>query len=400
MNQSRKNFQINKIPVIIAIILSAIVLGIGALIANQYVHNDYWPAMDANQTKIAMQITQTEENARYTASSNSATQTFVSLASLATQSADITFQIAAQTMAAQQTAISFQTTETARPSPTPNQITTCEAVITGAHLISPVPGWLEKAEGAAEGPSDNKVTVDGRLSDPQWVHIKTSKQNGFIRVSNLNFDDPSCKPSVADLSYLAQWLKPDWRVLVDDTFAPNQNQYIWFRQDNNIQIETKGLNSGLYESYLPVSANNQELVFSTDELLSSQVSDFNLFTYFVVTGNKPNGNSNIGFRFYENNDSFYQLRFFLSKDVCAYSIYEDAEKVSGSSLPPSICPASWYALMLSFDDGHNLSFSINGIKYGSIKIKDPQDLFVNGGISLSLQNLAGNFNYIVVTAPR
>lgn len=379
----------NRTPVYYALVLSAVIIILGVMQANRYVTKVYEP------TKTVMQGTFTARTALAHAS--------------------LTAQSAAQVIEAQQTANSVMLTTTAvdtirqteiqqitqnamstasaLPTNTPDLNTGCEAVVEGnLQVMLARPGLFNGSKNTSIPlPENSLVLVDGSLRDKAWVHVRFGGQTGFMRMDALRFKDKLCKPEVADLHFLARLLDQDWLVLVDDTFAANQ--YRWARLDNNQQIRSKISGS---ESVLNIPANNEELVFSTNVLTAAQLSTFKLFTNFKTL--YSSAGSYVGFRFYENTGSFYQLRFFPTE--CSFSVYESDNEVFAAVLPVQTCIDRYYVFEMSFDASHFLNLNINGVENGPIKIDDLNNGSLNGGINLSVRNLGMEFNYLVVTAPR
>ncbi len=390
-NRSR-GVSMNRTPVTISIILSLFIVIGGASYAYRYMTKEFLPWQAENQVVIAASNTAQAVLETATASAVQANQTATASAVAVEQTA--TAEAIAANQAETALAISSNQTATAAylPTATPDNLTKCDAVAKGGNL-SPVPGASNPPKGLVAVPANSPVIVDGRLRDSYWVHVNFNGDSGFMATNLLDYKDRNCAPSVEDLSFWAGWLEPDRRVLVDDTFA--SNQYQWFRK-NDDGSDIAILASGNTESTLAVSATGKEVVFSTDMLRLAAVPTFKLHT-FVTFRKMYEGGSYLGIRFYDDNNTFYQIRFYPVQ--CKYSIYENENESFPQKLEESICRNPNYSLMVSVDTDHNINLNINGVDKLA-QIPNLQGLNIAGGISFTAYKIDADFNYIVVTAPR
>jgi len=290
----------------------------------------------------------------------------------------------AETQIALVSSTSNAATQLVRATDTPS-LSGCEAKTRNSTRLFPQPGWTSQP--AISIPEGKTVTVDGRVRDQAWVHTKMDDKSGFMRKDDLIFLDANCAPSIADLHFLAGWLQPGWRVLVDDTTFEGQTSWT---TDNAQPLPTTSTSN---ESALRVVADIPGSVFSTEVLRRDQVSAFDLHTYFIVQ--RLNEGSYFAVRFYEEDGSLYEVRF--SPKECIYSIYENKSEIFESVFSESVCAEHYFAINLSVDVNHNLILVVNGMESTSmIHINDLKE----GGIDFSIYNLSADFNYIVVMAPR
>lgn len=379
----------NRTPVYYALGISVAIILLGLAQANRYVTKVYEPTKTAMQGTFAARTALAYDSL----TAQSATQVIEAQQTVNSVNATALMADTIRMTEVQQLTQNAMSTALAQPTITPDLGSGCEAFVDGnLQLMLARPGLFNGSKNTATPlPENSLVLVDGKLRDRAWVHVKFGEQTGFMRIEALKFKDSNCKPSVADLHFLATLLDQGWLVLVDDTFAANQ--YRWARLDNNEQIRS---NSSGSESVLSVPANNQDFIFSTNVLNAAQLSAFKLFTNFKTQYSSVG--SYVGFRFYENKESFYQLRFYPTE--CSFSVYEDDNEVFTSALPIQACTDRYYVLEMSFDADHYLELNINGVENGPIKIDDLEDGSLKGGINLSVHNLGMEFNYLVVTAPR
>lgn len=381
MNNRRRNesASMNKTPVNIALVISAVIILCGLSVGYYYVSRVYQPAMTALQDVFATRTSQAKTATSIAVSTQSAVQAVQE----ATQSAMQTTQAAVLATQAEQTATSARATALALPTATP-QLPTCKANVQSATWMFPQPGWISQPDVAISVPEDASVVVNGRLRDQAWVHVLMDNKSGFIRRDALSFDDANCVPAIVDLHFLAGWLEPSWRVLVDDTAFVGPTRWT---TDNNQPLSTISIGN---ESALHVSAND---AFSLEVLRQVQVPAFDLHTYF--TAQRVALGSYIGIRFYGRDGSYYEVRFFPHSDECVYSIYENTNVVLSSGFSKIVCAYGTYAMRLVVDEKQNLKLIINGSESTSVSINN-----LKGGINFSAYAFKADFNYIVVTTPR
>lgn len=133
-------------------------------------------------------------------------------------------------------------TSTPLPSPTLTptlipQATTCDAEVVGtSRALYPVPGQghalFNKIIEAG-----TIVKVVGRLSDAGWYKTEANNESGWMKSNSLKLLN-SCRPTVFDLHYLANWLSPDEMLIIDDTFSSNTNVWIDAASQKNILVNT------------------------------------------------------------------------------------------------------------------------------------------------------------------
>ena len=368
----------NRKPVWIAIVVAIGILSLGYFLSMQWVDNEYHPGM---ATKQAEQITQTlnyQETLQQSTANANQTQT-----AEAKQAA----------IWAQETQIAAIATMTAAPTPTPDLSTGCEAsVIETKTLLNQNPGLANNQDDNLRIPYGARLLVDGRMSETNWVHVNFEGQKGFVQAKDIKFSDPNCVAPLYELNFLAGWLNPASKLILEDTFTANQK--IWMSKDGTEQLLPES--NAEEGAYLRILVEKQEAVFSTTDLQNKDISAFDLHLNLDIYRLFTEGFW--GLRFFDNDQSYYQLQFY--PNICTYALYENSNLAFSGKVDKKACSGLLYDLGVSVNSKQEFIFSINGFQYGPTKLTSKQNSAFNGSIYLLVNDLGVDFNYIVVTAPK
>jgi hypothetical protein len=388
MNNKLNNKQTNPIPVFIGIFLSVIFLVIGFINGSNYISTRYQPAMATKQVMLDLLTTQT-------LLANNIQGTNIALQSTQVAEAAQTQSFYAGATQTQQ----YNEILSLTPTPTP-QLVSCQAKVTdkdGAKF-SDIPGYYYNPSSKVTIPSGSALTVDGYLPDSNFVHVIYNEKPGFILRDALTFSDPLCNPLKTDLYFLAGWMSEwKWPVLVDDTFYTSRN--LWSTYADNKSVQQIQIDVNQSDATLPVNALDQEVIFSTAILNTTNVSIFGLHTFVHVrqTGLE---NPYFGFRFFERDNSYYQIR--LMPKSCTFQLLAGDKEIYFGNMKYAACADVYYSIKLSLDEDHILKLVVNGneneLDLSNLSI--PLDPESTGGISFMVNNAVIDYKYIVAAAPR
>lgn len=286
-------------------------------------------------------------------------------------------------------------TSTPLPSPTLTptlipQVTTCDAEVVGtSRALYPVPGQghalFNKIIEAG-----TIVKVVGRLSDAGWYKTEANNESGWMKSNSLKLLN-SCRPTVFDLHYLANWLSPDEMLIIDDTFSSNTNVWIDAASQKNILVNTTPQG----EAILLIQSDNERIITTTNPRVLN-ISAFKLFT--SLTADKVNNESYFGFRFRDSGTDYYQL--FFSPKSCKVDIYATNELVFSNNINPQICIDRYYDIYLSLSSDYKLEIQINGFDPISVSLQDPSGRYASGKINFVTNDIDTGIDYIVITTPK
>lgn len=360
----------------VAIIIALIIIGVGTLLGLNFKFNVYEPGMKTQSVEAATQAAIDANIAKQKATEDA-----------------LAFR-ETQTVQAEQATIQAMKTLEAIPTPTP-EVNICQAITKEdtSIIFSNVPGILYKNIGGKELPANSIVSVDGALEEKSWVHVTANDQSGFVRREDIVFSDSGCEPTISDIHYLAGWLNPGEKVIVDDSFS--SNEYTWINTADNTQIAN---NVNKNESTLFVESGKIATVFSTKSLSEADVASFRLYTYIKSVNHSNKGY--FGFRFAVNEAGYYELR--LSPNDCIYTIYDSVSDsiIHKGPTKSGTCSYDLYSIDFSVTTKGELTFNINGEQYGPTKLANLENRDLHGGISLSVVGVEVDYNYIVVIAPK
>lgn len=390
MDKSCNGVRIRKEPVIIASIVSIILLVTGGMIANRYVTGVYQPTMSSLQGTLVIVEAQNQVAAQTQFAAETASYSFSKTQEAESYAVQTQEKLASQTADAQQTLIAFENTQAAQPTVAP-PLLSCVAVVNKDSLLFSAPGGYFGGEPISELSS---VTIQGKVTDSDWVRVQVNGQPEvkFMELKALTIKTGSCTLETNfGLGYLAGWEDASWRAQVDETFA---SALRWSLQSSDTQIVAKKYGN---EWVLPVQAYGQDVEFSTPKLRDNNLPVFKLFTYFTLKDRVKD--SYISVRFADGLGTISEFRFYPYPDQCKFTINQGPGEYS-ADLGPKVCFDNRFELSIFVDTNRSqISVTVNGVPNKNIDIPNPSG---NGpaGISLSVNNLAVDFNYIVVTVPR
>lgn len=224
----------DKRPVIIIIFLLLFIFGIVALIGINWFTNTFQPALETKQVIQATQEFYASKTAQEATQFFNATKTMETGNLFASQTAQALIIMQTETAMAKTAAYNAEMTQTAIPTSTPEILVTCIArVINDNSALNPVPSRSNYPAKVIFINEQDKVTVNSLVKGSNWVHVSYQEHTGFMNRSNLLID-ADCQPNVYDLHFLAGWLKPNWKVLVEDTFTTNE--HVWLLQESGEQL--------------------------------------------------------------------------------------------------------------------------------------------------------------------
>lgn len=269
-------------------------------------------------------------------------------------------------------------------------ITTCDAEVVGtSRALYPVPGQGHALFNKIIE-TGTIVKVVGRLSDAGWYKTEASGASGWMKSNSLKLLN-SCRPTVLDLHYLANWLNPDETLVLDDTFSSNTNVWIDAASQKTILVNTTPQGDAI----LSIQSNNEKIITTTNPRVSN-VSAFKLYT--SLTADKVNNDSRFGFRFRDSGTDYYQLSF--SPKSCKIDIYATSELIFSNNINPQICIDRYYDIFLSLSPDYKLEIQINGFDPISVNLQDPSGRYASGKINIVTNNIDIGIDHIVITAPK
>lgn len=286
---------------------------------------------------------------------------------------------------------------TLTPIPSPTLVPTsapqqeiCDAVVQGTpRAVYPFPGlghslFIKLLE------VGTKIKVLGRIGDNDWYKVEINNEQGWMKSDALRVLN-SCKPTLFDLHYLANWLNQDETLLLEDTFSANAN--IWIDTESQESILVNTTPGG--ESALNIQASNERVITTTNPRVSD-VYAFKLYTSFTVE--KAKDQSSFGIRFRDSGSEYYQIS--LLPTSCKVDVYATSKLVYSNNMNLKTCIDRYYDIYMVMSSDYKLSIQINGFDPISINLQDPDGRFGHGKIDLVANNIDVKLDYIVVTAPK
>ncbi len=233
-------------------------------------------------------------------------------------------------------------------------------------------------------PGGQIVKSLGRFEDTGWVQIEFEGEIGWIKLENFVFTE-ECDLTVYDLSYLLNIAKPGVKVLLEDTFASNANE--WF--DENEEKLYPEVRAG--ESLLKISAQNYEVVHTTNPAINA-VDEFTLITNISWKLNSQN--TYIGFRFRENDGNYFEVHL---TPTCDLEVFNKSEKITSRPLVDGSChdTASFF-IQMHLDKNNRLEFSVNGYDPARVNLPDSEGNLNNGDIRLVASNTTAEIDFIII----
>jgi hypothetical protein len=313
--------------------------------------------------------------------------TATSLSLLATDSV-VRTQLAIPTVTSSPTS-TLPPTSTLAPTIPPQQ-TVCDAEVQGtSRAMYPVPGQGHKSFYRLVEPGTN-IKILGRLGDNGWYKVEIDNEQGWMKSDNLQLLN-SCRPTIYDLHYLANWLGPDEELVLEDTFSANANA--WFDTTTQKNILANTTQQG--ESILNLYSNN-EIVVTTTNPRVSEISAFKLYASFSV--DKVNDQSYFGIRFRDTGNEFFQL--FFSPATCKIDVSATNNLIFSNNMNLKTCIDRYYDMYISLTSDYKLEIQINGFEPISINLQDPDGRYSKGKIDLVANKINVSLDYIVITGPK
>jgi hypothetical protein len=303
-------------------------------------------------------------------------------------------------ISATQTADSISTMRAAIPTHTPSQTptmtvtvppqeVTCDATIQGiSRAVYPVPGQGHFDSYTAVEDNAN-VKIIGRLADRGWYKVEVNGTQGWVKSDSLRMEG-SCEPTVYDLHHLANWLGSEERLVLEDTFAANQNAWIDATTRDIFSIRSNAQDG----AQLEVNTHQETLVTTINPRLAS-LTAFRLYTSFTV--DDKSDQSYVGVRFRDSEVNYYQV--ILTPETCNVSVYATNNLFYSDQLDPRICQALYYDMILTLSNDYKLGLQVNGYDVILIDLQDPDRQYGQGSIKLVVNQLDVKFDYIVILAP-
>lgn len=366
-------------PIIISLLILCVVLGISALCYLNWKENTIAP-LESTVTRVWGVKT---EQANAEATQNTIYQD-------KTATADQALFYVQQT----NTKVSWDITATAMPTPTPALVQKCMAEVIGKGAV------LYKDPGVNPNPSmrtklaaKQVVEIIGRLEDPAWLFVETEGEKGFVDSSFLRISSIGCEPELIDIHYAAGYLdNPNWRLVLEDSFA--RNTTVWYSPDRSMQFNN---NPSVPDAALVASSYGERRELTNDQLLAKAFFAFQVNLNANVT--MPNSSGYFGLRILREDGTSYEVRF--KPYYCEYwVVHEDIELFSGR-VDQGLCLKNHdFQVMFKLDEAHQLFVSINGEEKGPTKVFADKEIDLSGKISLIVDDLLVNLNYITITAPK
>lgn len=292
------------------------------------------------------------------------------------------------------TKASWDITATAMPTPTPALNQKCMAEVIGKEaVLYQEPGLNPNPSMRTKLSTKQVVEIIGKLEDPAWLYVETEGVRGFVDSSFLHVSSFGCEPELIDIHYAAGYLdNPNWRLVLEDSFA--RNTTVWYSPDGNMQFN---INPSVPDAALIASSYGERRELTNDRLLARTFSAFQVNFNANVT--MLNSGGYFGLRILREDGTNYEIHF--KPYYCEYwMVFEDTELFSGR-IDRSLCFKNRdYQVMFKLDESHQLFVSINGEEKGPTKIIMNEEIDLSGRISLIVDNLLVNFNYITITAPK
>ncbi len=272
----------------------------------------------------------------------------------------------------------------------PPQQEVCDAIVQGtSRAVYPFPGlghslFINLLE------VGTKLKVLGRIGDNDWYKVEVNSEQGWMKSDSLRVLN-SCKPTLFDLHYLANWLNQDENLILEDTFSANAN--IWVDTESQESILVSTTSAG--ESALNIQAINERVITTTNPRVSD-VPEFKLYTSFTVE--KASGQSSFGIRFRDSGTEYYQIS--LSPSTCKVDVYTTSKLVYSNNMNLKTCIDRYYDIYMVMSSDYKLAIQINGFDPISINLQDTDGRYGHGKIDLVANNIDVKLDYIVVTSPK
>jgi hypothetical protein len=378
--------------ILIAVILALLIIGGGAYWAYDWFSTIYAPAIEMQEAQQKTQTVFAQQTAQEATQYAYGTQTLDAEISFCTQTAQAVFSQQTQMSLNQESTHAAVMTMTAQPTVTPEIKMTCDArVINDNSLLNTVPGYSQYLDEILYLNDGDRITVDGMILGSEWYHVNYDDQVGFMQSKNVLFIDPKCSVGFYDLHFMANWLKSGWHLLVEDNFA--SNEYIWLKKDGNVQFTPT-----LYRQrgFLRIVSDGEAQIFSTPKLRKASFSTVQIHVNYSSYPSLKDGY--FGFRFYEEDDSYHELRF--NRIECTYSGFENSRNIFTNNVKKEVCNDIYYDLIITIVPSGTIEITINGKPYGPVPFIDAdQDLSISD-IYFVVSGMTAEINYVIVSAPK
>lgn len=294
-----------------------------------------------------------------------------------------------------QTAIPTVTmTPTSLPTFTPVPISEmCDAkVIENGQAIYTLPGIGYK--GYSNIQIDTPIKIIGRWPDTTWYKISTIDRIGWIRANAIQLLDINCAPTIFSVSYLLG-MDEVGKVVLNDTFASNENA--WFDGAGvqlipSADVQTK-------EQQLVVDSKKQEVVTTNNQFIQN-VQAFNFSTSVSFSAYSNAGDSFIGLRFHDNQQSYHEIQIFPG-ELCRADVFSTNQKINSFPINLNACASNSFYIEVFLSSNNTLNLKVNGYDVvSSLNLKDNSgNVATSGALKLVVNKGRAAFYFIAVTLP-
>jgi hypothetical protein len=206
-----------------------------------------------------------------------------------------------------------------------------------------------------------------------------------------------CEVPIYELSTLLGMQQEAVSLVVDETFATNQNN--WTRSDGEqITLET----STFGESRMVIDARDELVFVSSDNPQFSNLQVFDLQTTF--TRQNLEASSFVGLRFRGDGENYYELRILRDCSLEIYTVsnlgeHEVVFRHSVDSPGNSCSDGVQDYLILSLNASNELLITLNDAEPVRAALADPDGIFIGGEIELVANKVNVAFDFLAITVP-
>lgn len=314
----------------------------------------------------------------------------------ATAEAIVATAQAATAMAATLTAMPTPTlTPTSTPTSTPPpQANVCQAAVSGTdRLVFSVPGGGRRVD-AQLLPVGTAIALTGRLKDMGWYQASYQEESVWIRSDFVVFADNGCQLVIYDLSYLLGELEQGEQLILDETFATNENR--WVNSSGALLIPSR---TSYGDARIRIEANtiDPQVIGVNNNSKLEDLSAVKVVTSFERSNFTSEGY--VGLRLRGNDGNYYAVRV---RSNCRVDVYETEVLVSRTELSPGENGCGDDAedfLAITLDTNYQLEIRLNDADSLRVTLADPEGKYIRGEVQFEVSNVIAEISYVVITVP-